>query len=202
MGSGMIDRRHFLLSGGLAAAALGLASRSLAAAAAGPSLAVIAAAKAALMRHRDVVTHTDRIAVADFSRNAAEPRLHVLDLDNGRAQSFLVAHGKGSDPAHTGWLQSFSNAPGSEATSQGAYLTGATYVGQHGLSRRLTGLDPDNSNALSRAIVIHKAWYVSKDMAAKGQLGRSQGCFAVSEDALPAVLDLMDEGRLLVAVRA
>ncbi len=30
----------------------------------------------------------------------------------------------------------------------------------HGRSMRLEGLDPTNSNALSRAIVVHGAWYV------------------------------------------
>jgi len=194
----MIDRRKLILAGGLALAA---PTPLLAATATGPSLAAIAAAKAALSRHRDAVIHADRIGIADFSLNAATPRLHILDVEAGTAHSFLVAHGKGSDPAHTGWLQSFSNMPGSEATSEGAYLTGETYTGQHGLSRRLNGLDDGNSNALSRAIVIHSAWYVSAGMAASGQLGRSQGCFAVSETDLAAVLNLMDAGRLLVAVK-
>jgi hypothetical protein len=203
----MINRRSILFSGAGLAAACGLAKSAHAqspranASPIGPSPAALSLARKALDRHADAITFKDRIAIADFSLNATKARFHILELASGRARNFLVAHGKGSDPAHTGWLQSFSNTPGSEATSRGAYLTGETYTGQHGLSRRLIGLDGDNSNALSRAIVIHSAWYVSADMAAKGQLGRSQGCFAVSERDLADVMDLLGPGRLLVAVK-
>src|SRR3546814_20785137 len=73
--------------------------------------------------------------------------------------------------------------------SSGAYLTGSDYQGQHGLSQRLTGLDPDNSNAAVRAIVIHSAWYVSHKMIDDhGKLGRSEGCFAFDEADLSAVM--------------
>ena len=64
----------------------------------------------------------------------------------------MIAHGSGSDPAHTGWLQRFSNVPDSFASSEGAYLASDYYVGKHGRSQRLAGLDATNSNALDRAI--------------------------------------------------
>ena len=35
-----------------------------------------------------------------------------------------------------------------------------SHLGAHGRSMRLEGLDPTNSNALSREIVVHGAWYV------------------------------------------
>ena len=42
---------------------------------------------------------------------------------------------------------------------------------------RLEGLDSSNSNALSRAIVVHGAWYVNEHVIdTSGMLGRSQGC--------------------------
>ncbi|HZZ90253.1 MAG TPA: murein L,D-transpeptidase catalytic domain family protein, partial [Caulobacteraceae bacterium] len=114
--------------------------------------------------------------------------------------SLLVAHGRGSDPEHSGWLRSFSNAPSSNATSEGDYLTGDDYIGHHGRSRRLIGLDPTNCNAEARAIVVHSAWYVGPDMVrAHGMLGRSEGCFAVSEADLPRVMDRLGRGRLLVS---
>jgi hypothetical protein len=165
-----------------------------------PSL--VAQAKAALNRHKDRVRNMDRIGIADFSTHASKPRLHVFDLQSGKVKSFLVAHGKGSDPAHTGWLKTFSNAPGSEATSQGAYLTADVYNGKHGVSRRLIGLDGDNCNALSRGIVIHSAPYVSDALARSGTLGRSQGCFAVSQADHDAVLNLLGPDRLLLAIKS
>jgi hypothetical protein len=111
-----------------------------------------------------------------------------------------VAHGRGSDPAHTGWLQRFSNEARSHATSAGAYRTDGIYSGAHGRSIRLTGLDATNDNALSRAIVVHAAWYVSPAMArTHGALGRSEGCFALANSSLPEVLEQLGSGRMIYA---
>src|SRR3546814_12763813 len=76
-------------------------------------------------RHRAVIQHRDYIGIADFSLPSWKPRFHIVNLEDGQSRSFLVAHGRGSDPAHQGWLQRFSNLPGSSATSSGAYLTGS-----------------------------------------------------------------------------
>jgi hypothetical protein len=65
---------------------------------------------------------------------------------------------------------------------------------------RLEGLDPTNSNALSRAIVVHGAWYVNEEMIGhSGMLGRSQGCFAVAESSLPEIMARLGPGRLIYA---
>ena len=83
------------------------------------------------------------------------------------------------------------------ASSEGAFKTAEFYTGKHGRSMRLDGLDPGNSNARDRAIVIHSAWYVSGAMAAAtGRIGRSEGCFAFSESDLPKMLDRLGPGRL------
>jgi hypothetical protein len=43
------------------------------------------------------------------------------------------------------------------------------------------GLDDSNSNAASRAIVVHGAWYVIEEIAKELRvLRRSEGCFAVA----------------------
>ena len=111
-----------------------------------------------------------------------------------------MAHGRGSDPAHTGWLQHFSNELHSNATSKGAYLTGSPYVGAHGRSLRLSGLEASNSNAEPRAIVVHAAWYVSAQMARDhGIIGRSDGCFALAQESLDDVLHALGPGHLIYA---
>jgi len=154
----------------------------------------------ALERHQDSIRDRDFIGVADFSLPSREPRFHVVNLADGSVQSHLVAHGRGSDPSHTGWLERFSNEPRSNATSAGAYRTGSIYVGAHGRSIRLEGLDPTNSNASSRAIVVHGAWYVSEEMIRfSGMLGRSQGCFAVANSSLPEIMTALGPGRLIYA---
>lgn len=164
---------------------------------------LFAAALDALERHRDVITRHDRIAIADFSLASARPRLHIVNLEDGRTMSLLVAHGSGSDPDHTGWLERFSNDFDSNASSRGAFAMSDYYIGKHGHSQRLIGLDPSNNNAFDRAIVIHGAWYANPDMLVKhGKLGRSQGCFAVSEAALEPLFDHLGKGRLLFASKA
>jgi hypothetical protein len=113
-----------------------------------------------------------------------------------------VAHGNGSDPAHTGWVQRFSNTPGSNASSEGAFVTSDYYVGKHGRSQRLIGLDPTNDKAFERAIVIHAAWYANPDMLrTHGQLGRSQGCFAVADGDLDQVFGRLGPGRMLYSAK-
>jgi hypothetical protein len=164
--------------------------------------AAIVAARAGLERAGGKVAYRDLVGVADFAKPSRIPRLHLVDLAGGRVESLLVAHGRGSDPEHTGWLQAFSNQPGSAATSQGDYLTLDDYIGHHGRSMRLQGLDPTNNNAEARAIVVHAAWYVGPDVVREhGMLGRSEGCFAVDRSALPRVLDRLGPGRLLVATK-
>jgi hypothetical protein len=156
-----------------------------------------------LERHRDSITHRDFIGVADFSLPSRAPRFHLVNLSDGSVRSHLVAHGRGSDPSHTGWLERFSNEPRSNATSAGAYRTGSLYIGAHGHSMRLEGLDPTNSNALSRAIVVHGAWYVSTAMIGySGMLGRSEGCFAVADSSLPEIMTGLAPGRLIYADKA
>lgn len=160
-------------------------------------------AKAALDAHAGTFAHRDRIALADFSLASSEPRFHIVDLAGGRVeQSLLVAHGSGSDPEATGVLQLFSNQPGSHATSRGAYMTAGTYIGKHGRSLRLIGLDPDNSMALDRAIVVHGAPYVDPSLvAAQGRIGRSQGCFAFEQGKVAQVMDRLGDGRMIYAAK-
>ena len=157
-------------------------------------------AKAALDEHAHMFELRDRIALADFNAPSRELRFHIVDLIGGHASSYLVAHGRGSDPGHSGWLQTFSNEPNSLASSAGAYKTGQIYEGQHGRAMRLAGLDSQNNNAEMRAIVIHGADYVSEDhIATWGKIGRSEGCFAVARHMLPQLLGLMGPGRMVYA---
>lgn len=157
-------------------------------------------AKAALDRHHDQFELRDRVALADFSLASKDLRFHIVDLISGQSWSYLVAHGKGSDPEHTGYLQRFSNEMGSLATSEGAYKTGDIYFGVHGRAMRLNGLEPTNNLADPRAIVIHGAPYVGENhIATWGKIGRSEGCFVVAPHMLDAVVSLLGPGRLLYA---
>ena len=163
---------------------------------------VLEIAQREIGRAGKAVWRRDIVGIADFGRPSTLPRFHVANLENGTVRSFYVAHGRGSDRDHSGFLQDFSNVPGSEATSRGAYLTCEWYNGKYGTSIRLEGLDQDNSNALDRAIVMHPAWYASPDLIPRqGKLGRSEGCFAMAPDQFNEALWHLSGGRLLYADR-
>lgn len=163
---------------------------------------VLDSAAAQVGRMTGRLWRTDLVGVADFALPSSMPRLHFANLEAGTVRSFYVAHGRGSDPEHDGWLKVFSNQYGSEATSRGAYLTCEWYQGKYGTSIRLQGLDVDNSNALERSIVVHPAWYASAEVAEKqGKLGRSEGCFAMAPTQFNEALWHLSGGRLLFADR-
>lgn len=159
---------------------------------------LFAKAKAALDTHK--VWPRDSIGIVDFSQPSADPRFFVVDLMSGNVESHRVAHGRGSDPDHSGFVERFSNNFGSYATSSGAYLTGDYYDGKYGTSMKVRGLDWSNSNAEPRAIVIHNAWYAEDDMIPiHGKLGRSEGCFAMSRKSQYQVMSRLAGGRMIYA---
>ena len=66
---------------------------------------LFAKAKAALDQHR--IYPRDTIGIVDFSKPSSEPRFFVVDMASGNVASHLVCHGRGSDPAHSGYLERF-----------------------------------------------------------------------------------------------
>ena len=171
---------------------------ALAAAPGGIDPTLFAKAKAALDQHK--IAARDWIGVVDFNKASHEERFHVVDLRSGEVESFRVAHGSGSDPKHSGFLERFSNEFGSYASSNGAYTTGDYYQGKYGLSMKTRGHDWTNYHAEPRAIVSHSAWYAEPDMVAThGKLGRSQGCFAFSRADQHKVMSKLAGGRLIYA---
>ena len=160
---------------------------------------LFARAKAALAA-RSWIRQRDFMGVVDFALPSSDPRFHVVHLPSGQVESFRVSHGRGSDPAHCGYLEQFSNEFGSKASSNGAYMTTETYMGKYGLSMKVRGLDASNNNAEPRAIVIHNAWYAEDDAVAQhGKLGRSEGCFAFSRANQFKVMSRLGGGRMIYA---
>ena len=139
------------------------------------------------------------LTVIDYSRPSTERRLWTFDLATGEALHHeLVAHGQGSGGDRA---TLFSNVPDSHQSSLGLFATAETYVGKHGYSLRLDGLDPGfNDRARERAIVIHGAPYVSEAFArAQGRLGRSWGCPALGDHVARDVIDSIKGGNLVFA---
>jgi len=142
---------------------------------------------------------SDVLMVIDYTKPSTEPRLWVFDLNHTLVLfKELVAHGRNSGD---NLAARFSNEPGSLMSSLGLFLTGDTYVGKHGLSLRLQGLEKGvNDNCMERAIVIHAANYVSP-MAGRrqGRIGRSWGCPAVRPEIARQLIETVQGGALLFA---
>jgi hypothetical protein len=134
------------------------------------------------------------IAIADFSKSSREKRLYVIDLENKKLIfNTYVAHGRNSGDEYA---NRFSNRESSYQSSLGFYRTLDTYMGKHGLSLRLEGLEKGiNDLAYQRAIVMHGAGYVSeKFIKNTGRLGRSLGCPAVSEKDHKMLINVLRGG--------
>ena len=145
------------------------------------------------------VDAASKLAVIDYSLPSTQRRLWVFDVSGNRLlQQEYVAHGQGSGD---NIARSFSNRDGSHQSSLGLYRTAETYIGDNGYSLRMDGLDPGfNDNARSRAIVMHGAWYVDPQLAARqGRIGRSHGCPALRQQVARVVIDELKERQLLFA---
>ena len=195
-----MDRRSLLKTGLAAGAVAALPARLFAQPAAGSARdrKLFALAREQLDKAGDVIWKKDVVGIADFGLRSDVPRFHFVNLDREEVTSYLVSHGTGSDPQHDGWLKSYSNEEGSNATSRGAYVTWEWYKGRYGTSVRLGGLDPTNDAALRRYIVMHRAAYAEPSHVERwGRLGRSNGCFAFGQDNFRYALLNLSGGRLL-----
>jgi hypothetical protein len=144
----------------------------------------------------EVTPRANLLTVIDYSRPSTEPRLWVFDLERERLLfRELVAHGVGSGD---NLATRFSNADGSRESSLGLFRTGDAYQGKNGYSLRLHGLEPGtNDQAFARTIVLHGAWYVSREHAERyGRLGRSWGCPAVPLAMAQPIIDALRGGSL------
>lgn len=139
------------------------------------------------------------LTIIDYSAPSTSKRMWVIDVARKKVlYNTLVAHGKNSGD---NYATNFSNSPSSNESSLGVFLTGSTYTGHHGVSMRLMGLERGfNSNAYSRAIVMHSADYVNDETANQlGRLGRSWGCPALDPRVEPQVVNTIKNGTLIVA---
>ncbi len=137
------------------------------------------------------------LSIVDLTKPSDKKRLFIIDLDKEKLlYHTFVAHGKNSGMIIP---TQFSNKIGSLKSSLGFYLTGKTYIGKHGYSLLLNGLEKGiNDNARIRGIVIHGANYVSKKYVEQNnRIGRSWGCPAVSENLSHEIIDTIKGGSCL-----
>jgi L,D-transpeptidase catalytic domain len=152
----------------------------------------------AITGYSNITTQNNKIlSIADLTKPSNKKRLFIIDLEKEKIlYRTFVAHGKNSGMVVP---TQFSNKIGSLKSSLGFYLTGNTYIGKHGYSLLLNGIEKGiNDNARVRGIVIHGANYVSKKYIERNnRIGRSWGCPAVSEELSRQIIDTIKGGSCL-----
>ncbi|MBS1563750.1 MAG: murein L,D-transpeptidase catalytic domain family protein [Bacteroidetes bacterium] len=151
----------------------------------------------ARLQSQGMLNNSNVISIVDFSLPSSKKRLFVIDMVSGTLLfNTYVSHGRGSGQA---MATRFSNKPGSYMSSLGFYITGSTYMGEHGMSLRLQGIEKGiNDKALKRGIVMHSADYVEEDyIQQRGYSGRSEGCPAIPAEFQEPVIETIKEGSCL-----
>jgi hypothetical protein len=140
---------------------------------------------------KNLVNDSAYLTICDFTQSSKQKRLYLIDmLDNKILLNTYVAHGHNSGGEYA---TRFSNRLRSKQSSLGFYVTQNTYVGEHGLSLRMEGLEPGfNDKAYRRAIVLHGASCIGN-----GSTGRSYGCPAVPKNESKQIINTIKNGTCL-----
>lgn len=137
------------------------------------------------------------LTIVDLSQPSTRKRLYVVDLIQKKLLfNTYVTHGRNSGDLLP---DRFSNTQSSFQSSLGFYQTLNTYMGKHGLSLQLKGLEKGfNDNVFNRNIVLHGADYACEDFIRRtGRLGRSQGCPAVPYSDSKGIIQAVKGGSCL-----
>lgn len=141
-------------------------------------------------KNRKSIRNLECLIIADYSKEKTKTRLLLVNPKTGETESFLTAHGKGSnrpEERETG-VQAirFSNVPGSNMTSLGFYLTDFLITSkkntfgegpQNGLM--LDGINCTNDKARNRQVIMHTAQYVPDLSEKDKKVGNSEGCITL-----------------------
>jgi hypothetical protein len=136
--------------------------------------------------------NTEAAIFIDLGMHSGYNRCWVIRFNDGVVRyKGLVTHGSGKEE----WLpmgqRKYSNEKGSLLSSLGKYKTGKSYYGQYGLAYKLHGLEVTNSNAHSRAVVLHGHDCVI-DYESSAPLCQSWGCPTVSHSFLKKLQTVID----------
>ncbi len=134
------------------------------------------------------------VTICDFSQPSNKKRLYVLDLNRQKILfNTYVAHGHNSGDE---FATNFSNDNNSNESCLGFMVTAETYIGEHGYSMKLDGVENGfNDNVRSRSIVMHGSDYVCKQRVLNGvMMGRSFGCPALPSAEVGKVINIIKDG--------
>ena len=107
------------------------------------------------LRAENLILNNSILTFIDYSKSSKIKRMYIIDLTNNKIlYKSLVAHGKNSG---LNYATNFSNIQDSYKSSLGFYITDKTYIGKHGYSLRLEGMETNyNSNAKKKRSTTQK----------------------------------------------
>ncbi len=148
------------------------------------------------LKNQNKLNNNDYLTIIDMGTSSNSERLFIINMKTQQLEhKSLVAHGRNSGGT---FAKQFSNKVNSHQTSLGFYKTAETYIGKHGFSLRLDGLEFSNSNARRRAVVIHQADYASANFIKQhGRLGRSYGCPSLPKKDYKTIINKIKNGSCL-----
>jgi len=148
------------------------------------------------LKNQNKLTNSDYLTIIDMGTSSNNERLFIINMKTQQLEhKSLVAHGRNSGGT---FAKQFSNKVNSHQTSLGFYKTAETYIGKHGFSLRLDGLEFSNNNARRRAVVIHQADYASANFIKQhGRLGRSYGCPSLPKNDYKTIVNKIKNGSCL-----
>lgn len=147
-----------------------------------------------LQKARAYNADTRYLIIVDYSIPSNNDRLFIWDNEKEKiVEKFWCAHGFGGNS--TADRPEFSNVPGSNCSSLGWFLVdrsvgvSATYGYRY---HAVDGLDPGNSNARKRQILIHPWSSVTTDCLNKIKHPmdldyRSAGCFTTTDEGFSTI---------------
>ena len=148
------------------------------------------------LQRENELNNATYLTIIDMSVSANTKRFYLINMETQQVEhKSFVAHGRNSGVE---FANKFSNTINSHQTSLGFYKTAETYIGKHGFSLRLDGLEFSNNKARKRAIVIHEADYASASFIKNnGRLGRSYGCPSLPKKDYKAIINKIKNGSCL-----
>ena len=148
------------------------------------------------LQNEGKLNNAEYLTIVDMSVSANSERFYIINMAARQLEhKSLVAHGRSSGLEYA---TQFSNKMSSHQTSIGFYKTAETYIGKHGFSLRLDGLEFSNNKARKRAIVIHEANYASAEFIKQnGRLGRSYGCPSLPKKNYSKIINKIKNGSCL-----
>jgi hypothetical protein len=131
-------------------------------------------------KHLTLKYNQDYVFFVDLKKPSNQYRFYVLSLiDKKIINKGLCCNGKVNSEGQV----IYSNAPGSNCSSKGAYKIGSAYNGSFGKAYKLYGMNETNSNAFARNIVLHSYKGIPRTPSIM-EICQSEGCPTVNPDFL------------------